>query len=98
MIFNLKKDLYHIIFWDYRYLIVTEYDSEYIEIIDLENKNSKNEIKCNITLMCVKKILLNEKEEILLTSGENNGNLYIISPSDVSETDTPLSNHQNNNI
>ena len=96
-IFNLKKDLYHIIFWDYRYLIVAEYDSEYIEIIDLENKNSKNEIKCNTTLMCVKKIVLNEKEELLLTSGENNGNLYIIFSSDASDTGTPLSNRKNSN-
>ena len=75
-IINLKKDLYHIISWDLSSLIVAEYNTEYLEIINLDLKK-KNVIKCTNNLICVKKIILNETNEILLTSTETNNNVYI---------------------
>ena len=77
-ILNLNKDLYHIISWDLNNLIVAEYDSEYLVIINLDNKKAQKLIKCQSSLMCVKKILLNEKEEILITAGENNNNIFVL--------------------
>ena len=78
--FNLnKKDLYHIIFWDLNHLIVAQYNSsEYLSIIDIDNRKEDNLIKIESSLMCVKKILLNKNEEILLTSGENSKNIFVI--------------------
>ena len=85
-IYNLNKDLYHIIFWDSENLIVTEYNTEYLEIINIENKKARNTIKCDSTLMCVKKILLNQNEEMLITSGENTKNIYLLNSSNTPST------------
>ena len=78
---NLGNDLYHIISWDLNTLIVAQYNSEYLGIVFLDkNKNKliKNKIKCNYELICIKKILLNEKEEIMFTAGEKNNNVYLL--------------------
>ena len=93
-IINLHKDLYHIIFWDLNNLIVAQYDSEYLVNINLDNKETKELKKCSKTLMCVKKILLNGKDEILLASGENTKNIYIFysSNSDSTVSITPMNN------
>lgn len=74
-------DLYHIISWDLNTLIVTQYDSEYLGIVFLDKNKNKvisNTIKCNYELICLKKILLNEKEEIMFTAGEKNNNVYLL--------------------
>ena len=92
-IYNLNKDLYHIIFWDYKNLIVAEYDTGDLEIIYIENTKNINSIKCNNTIMCVKKILLNQNEEIILASGENTKNLYLLYSS--YSINTPLSSNNN---
>ena len=89
-------DLYHITFWDYNHLIVAEYNTDYLEIINIEKPDIKKIIKCNSSLMCVKKILLNEKEEILLTSGENNKNIYILFSG--KKLETPLSSRVNEKV
>ena len=75
--FDLKKDLYHIIFWDINHLIVAQYDSPYLGIIDIDNKKIKNLFEFQDKIACVKKISLNHKEEFLLTSGENTGDIFI---------------------
>ena len=79
-IIYLGSDLYYIISWDLNSLIVTQYDSEYLGIVFLDKSKNKvinNKIKCNYHLICLKKMLLNEKEEILFTAGEKNNNVYI---------------------
>ena len=83
--FDLSQDLYHIIFWDLNHLIVAQYDSEFLGIIDIDNMK-KNVIKCNKSLMCVKKIKINNTEEILLASGENSGDIYILFSSNTPES------------
>lgn len=78
-IIKLNKDLYTIVPWDLNTLIVTEYNTEYLGVIDLNNKKVKsNTIKCNSGLICVKKIILNEKDEILFAAGENSKNVYML--------------------
>ena len=84
--FFINKDLYHIISWDLNNIVVAQYDSEYLGVIDINNKNTKKFIKLKKTLMCIKKILLNKTDEILLTSGEDSTNIFIIFSSS-----TPLS-------
>ena len=76
--FEINKDLYHIIFWDLNNLIVAQYNSEFLGIIDINNKKINNLIKCQKTLMCVKKILLNKTNELLFASGENSSDIFII--------------------
>ena len=76
--FDINKDLYHIIFWDLNNLIIAQYNSEYLGLVDIKNKNIKNLIKCRKTFMCVKKILLNKNNEILLASGEDSTDIFII--------------------
>ena len=68
--FDLKKDLYHIIFWDLNHLIVAQYDSSFLGIIDIDNRKVDDAIKCKKNTMCVKKIMLNKKDELLLSSEE----------------------------
>ena len=77
-IFNLNNNLYHIIAWDLSNLVVTEYNSEYLGIINLDEKKIKYTIGIKKSLMCVKKILLNEKEELLITSGENCKDIFAL--------------------
>ena len=60
---------------------MTQYDSEYLGIVCLDKSKNKvfnNKIKCNYELICIKKILLNEKEEIMFTAGEKNNNVYLL--------------------
>ena len=95
-IIYLHKDLYHIISWDLNTLIVTQYDSEYLGIVFLnqrKNKEIKNTIKCNNELICIKIILLNEKEEIMFTAGEKNNNVYLLFSS---IPDSSIEESQNN--
>ena len=73
----MKANLYHIIFWDLNHLIVAQYDSEFLGIIDIDNKKIKNLFEFQDKIACVKKISLNQKEEFLLTSGENTGDIFI---------------------
>ena len=86
--FDINKDLYHIIFWDLNNLIIAQYNSEYLGLVDIKNKNIKNLIKCRKTLMCVKKILLNKNNEILLASGEDSTDIFVIFASN-----TPISSN-----
>ena len=86
--FDINKDLYHIIFWDLNNLIVAQYNSEYLGLVDIKNKNIKNLIKCRKTFMCVKKILLNKNNEILLASGEDSTDIFVIFASN-----TPISSN-----
>ena len=75
--FELKKDLYYITFWDINHLIVAQYNSSYLAIINIDNKEVKNLIECKEKTVCIKKILLNKNEELLLTSGEDTGDILI---------------------
>ena len=86
--FDINKDLYHIIFWDLNNLIIAQYNSEYLGLVDIKNKNIKNLIKCRKTFMCVKKILLNKNNEILLASGEDSTDIFVIFASN-----TPISSN-----
>ena len=86
--FDINKYLYHIIFWDLNNLIIAQYNSEYLGLVDIKNKNIKNLIKCRKTFMCVKKILLNKNNEILLASGEDSTDIFIIFASN-----TPISSN-----
>ena len=86
--FDINKDLYHIIFWDLNNLIISQYNSEYLGLVDIKNKNIKNLIKCRKTFMCVKKILLNKNNEILLASGEDSTDIFVIFASN-----TPISSN-----
>ena len=97
--FELQKDLYHIIFWDLNHLIVAQYDNTYLGVIDIDNKKTDDLIKCQSNLICVKKIKLNNKDELLFTSGENTGEIFIFYSSSKSSvnsnglsTPKPLSN------
>ena len=76
-VFELYKDLYHIILWDLEHLIVAQYDSDSLAIININNKKIDNFIKCPKTMMCIKKINLNNSDEILLASGENSGDIFM---------------------
>ena len=86
--FDINKDLYHIIFWDLNNLIIAQYNSEYLGLVDIKNKNIKNLIKCRKTFMCVKKILLNKNNEILIASGEDSTDIFVIFASN-----TPISSN-----
>ena len=62
-------------------------------------KKTDDLIKCRSNLMCVKKIKLNNKDELLFTSGENTGEIFIFYSSSKSSvnsnglsTPKPLSN------
>ena len=95
-IINLGSNLYNIISWDLNTLIVTQFDSEYLGIVFLDkskNKVIKNKIKCNYELICLKKMLLNETEEILFTAGEKNNNVYLLF---LSIQDSSIEENQNN--
>ena len=83
--FELYQDLYHIIFWDLNQLLVAQYDSDSIGIININNKTTTN-IKCHKTLMCVKKVLINKADEILLASGEDGGDIFILFSSTTPES------------
>ena len=96
----LDNDLYHIISWDLNTLIVTQYDSEYLGIVLLDKKRNKiiqDKIKCNYYLICIKKILLNEKEEIMFTAGEKNNNVYLLFSSFPDSTFEEKKNNDNIN-
>ena len=86
-IISLNKDLYHIIPWNLDKLIVAQYNTQFLGIVNLDNSDkkykdpkNKNQIKCNKEIICVKKILLNEKDEILLAAGEYNNDLLLLFP------------------
>ena len=66
-------------------------------IISLEDRKLKDIIKCNCALICVKKIILNEKDEILLAAGENNDYVYLLYSSTPNSSETENQNAQDNN-
>ena len=82
-IFNLNKDLYHIIAWDLSNLIIADYDSGFLRIVNIDNYTDNYLVKCQNKLICVKKALLNEKEEILITAGENIRDIYLYCSSNI---------------
>ena len=65
--------------------MVAQYDSDSIGIININNKTTTN-IKCHKTLMCVKKVLINKTDEILLASGEDGGDIFILFSSTTPES------------
>ena len=82
-IFNLNKELYHIIAWDLSNLIIAEYNSGFLRVVNIDNKRDNYLVKCQKYLICVKKALLNEKEEILITAGENIRDIYLYCSSNI---------------
>ena len=76
--FYLNKKLFHIIAWDYNNLVVTEYNSEFLGFLNINERIISNSVKIKKTLMCVKKILLNEKDELLFTAGEDYKEIYML--------------------
>ena len=76
-IFNLNKELYHIIAWDLSNLIIAEYNSGFLRIVNIDNKTNNYLVKCQSYLICVKKALLNGKDELLITAGENSKDIFL---------------------
>ena len=73
-IIDTKSILCHIIQWNEKYAISADFENKTFVIIDLDEKNVYKNIKAKHTMevKCVKKVLLPNFGECLLTAGRDN--------------------------
>ena len=74
--FNIKDQLYNIINWKNDYLICSQ--KNFLRIIDIKNKSISNFIECEKNIICIKYIVLNQKEELIIAAGANSPNIFIL--------------------
>ena len=80
--FNLKDELYSIINWKNDYLICSQ--NNFLRIIDIKEKSISNFIKCEKNIICIKYIVLNQTDELIIAAGANSSNIFILfSPSSI---------------
>ena len=75
-VIKVDGDLYHIISWNLKYLIVAVHNNKCLSIVDIKEKKIKA-IKSSASLICVKKFMLNEEEVIFCAGGQGFNSLYI---------------------
>ncbi len=74
--FNIKDQLYNIINWKNDYLICSQ--KNFLRIIDIKNKSISNFIECEKNIICIKYIVLNQKDELIIAAGANSPNIFIL--------------------
>ena len=89
--YKVNTGLYNIIDWNYNFLIFTQYDEDSLGIIHLENRSIGKKIKCEKNSKCIKNILLNKNQELIITSGQGSNSILILFSSLIQQTSTPLS-------
>ena len=74
---KINSELYNIIDWNYNYLIFSQYNKDYLGILNLNNKPIEKNIKCEKNIICIKNIILNKNEELIIAAGDYSSNIYI---------------------
>ena len=88
--FNLKDELYSIINWKNDYLICSQ--NNFLRIIDIKEKSISNFIECEKNIICIKYIVLNQKDELIIAAGANSSNIFILfSPSSITNKGDEIS-------
>ena len=88
--YKVESELYNIINWNYNFLIFTQYDEESLGIIHLEKKPIDKKIKLEKKIICIKNILLNKNQELIITAGRNSNDIIILFSSLNQQIATPL--------
>ena len=89
--YKVNAGLYNIIDWNNNFLIFTQYEEESLGIIHLENRTIGKKIKCEKNSKCIKNILLNNNQELIIIAGQGSNNILILFSSLIQRTSTPLS-------
>ena len=76
-IIKTNGDLYHIISWNLKYLIVAVHNYNSLWVLDFDGNMNKTTFKSNAHLICVKHFILNGEEVIFCAGGQGFNSLYI---------------------
>ena len=74
---NTDGDLYHIISWNLKYLIVAVHNKDSLWVVDFDAKIDGKTFRKVDHAICVKKFILNGEEIILCAGGQGFNSLYI---------------------
>ena len=78
--FNLKEEIYTFINLNNNYIICSQSSKDYLRLIDLKNFTINKFIDCDNNIICIKFIILNKKEELIIAAGKKNSKIMLIFP------------------
>ena len=62
------------------YIICSQSSKDYLRLIDLKNFTINKFIDCDNNIICIKFIILNKKEELIIAAGKKDSKIMLIFP------------------